>query len=395
MPKIFWVGAAIHRPLIRLCIMPNSSATIVLSKHDKNQIDCLGSWTLNGIHKKNLDESFEKLNRRVESPIVLNAAFITHMDSSGAWQLYQWKKQLAIKRKVQLIGLNSKHQALFGVIKEAVQQIKPLPAEKTYIGLDLLGKKTIEQWQELKSYLAFVGKNFISACQTLWHPSQLRVRAILGIVENTGLDALGIIALLSFMIGIVLTYQMGFQLKNFGATRFIIDLLGLAILREFSPLLTAIMVAGRSGSAFTAQLGMMKIKEEIDALNTMGVLPRQLLILPRLWGLLIALPLLTVWADIFGLLGGMAMTHNMLNISYVDFLQRFPKVVSLSSLIIGVGKAPVFALIIASTACFQGLRVSGSADSVGRQTTRSVVQGIFFIIVADALFSILFSKLNI
>jgi phospholipid/cholesterol/gamma-HCH transport system permease protein len=169
----------------------------------------------------------------------------------------------------------------------------------------------------------------------------------------------------------------------------------LAILREFAPLLTAIMIAGRSGSSFTAQLGMMKIKEEIDALNTMGVLPSQLLILPRIWGLLIALPLLTIWADIFGLLGGMAMTHNMLNISYTDFLQRFPKVVSLSSLIIGIGKAPIFALIIASTACFQGLRVSGSADSVGKQTTRSVVQGIFFIIVADALFSILFSKLNI
>ena len=197
------------------------------------------------------------------------------------------------------------------------------------------------------------------------------------------------------MIGIVLAYQMGFQLKNLGATLLIIDLLGLAILREFAPLLTAIMIAGRSGSAFTAQLGMMKIKEEIDALNTMGVLPSQLLILPRIWGLFIALPLLTVWADIFGLLGGMAMTHNMLNISYTDFLQRFPKVVSLSSLLIGIGKAPVFALIIASTACFQGLRVSGSADSVGRQTTRSVVQGIFFIIVADTLFSILFSQLNI
>ncbi|EDP46346.1 MlaE family ABC transporter permease [Rickettsiella grylli] len=375
--------------------MSNLSATITLSKQGNHQIDCQGAWTLSGIRKKNLDQSFQKLNRHIESPLILNAAFITQMDSSGAWQLYQWKKQLAKKRKVHLIGLNSKHQALFGMIETAAEQIKPLPREKTFRGLGLLGKKSIEQWNELKSYLAFIGKNFISACHAFLHPRQLRVRAILGIIENTGLDALGIIALLSFMIGIVLTYQMGFQLKNFGATRFIIDLLGLAILREFSPLLTAIMVAGRSGSAFTAQLGMMKIKEEIDALNTMGVLPRQLLILPRLWGLLLALPLLTVWADIFGLLGGMAMTHNMMNISYLDFLHRFPKVVSLSSLIIGVGKAPVFALIIASTACFQGLRVSGSADSVGRQTTRSVVQGIFFIIVADALFSILFSTLNI
>ena len=372
-----------------------SIATIALSAQKKNQIDCFGPWTLHGIQKKSLDQSFTKLNHRIASPLILNAESITRMDSSGAWQLYQWKKQLAKKREVQLVGLNTKHNVLFEMIEQAAKQIKPLPNVKTYTGLALLGKKTIQSWQEFKSYLSFIGKNFISAWHTIWQPRQLRGRAILSIIENTGLDALGIIALLSFMIGIVLTYQMGFQLKNFGATRFIIDLLGLAILREFAPLLTAIMVAGRSGSAFTAQLGMMKIKEEIDALNTMGVLPSQLLILPRIWGLLIALPLLTVWGDIFGLLGGMAMTHNMLNISYTEFLQRFPKVVSLSSLIIGVGKAPVFALIIASTACFQGLRVSGSADSVGRQTTRSVVQAIFFIIVADALFSILFSHLNI
>ncbi|WP_342219534.1 ABC transporter permease [Rickettsiella endosymbiont of Miltochrista miniata] len=375
--------------------MSTINASITLSTQQENQIDCFGSWTLNGIRKKNLDRAFKKLDRSTTSPIILNAEAITRMDSSGAWQLYQWKKQLAQKKDVQLIGLSKKHHALFTMIEKAAHQLKPLPHPKRYTGLALLGKKVFDQWHELKSFLRFIGKTFITGWQTVIHPNQLRGRAILSIIENTGLDALGIIALLSFMIGIVITYQMGFQLRNFGATLFIIDLLGLVILREFAPLLTAIMIAGRSGSAFTAQLGMMKIKEEIDALNTMGVLPSQLLILPRIWGLLIALPLLTVWADIFGLLGGMAMTHNMLNISYTDFLQRFPKVVSPSSLIIGVAKAPVFALIIANTACFQGLRVGGSADSVGRQTTRSVVQGIFFIIVADALFSILFSQLNI
>lgn len=371
------------------------AASIAVSAQQTNQIDCFGSWTLQGIHKKRLDHSFTTLNRTAESPLILNAASITHMDSSGAWQLYQWKKQLAKKKDVQLIGLNKKYRTLFVMIEEAAHQLKPLPHSKNDTGLGLLGKKACTQWNELHSFLCFIGRHCMTALHTVWHPRELRGRAILSIIEHTGFNALGIIALLSFMIGIVLTYQMGFQLKNFGATLFIIDLLGLAVLREFAPLLTAIMIAGRSGSAFTAQLGMMKIKEEIDALNTMGVLPSQLLVLPRILGLFIALPLLTVWADIFALLGGMAMTHSMLNISYTDFLQRFPKVVSLSSLIIGVSKAPVFALIIASTACFQGLRVSGSADSVGKQTTRSVVQAIFFIIVADALFSILFSHLNI
>lgn len=377
--------------------MSDTCATISISQRDQqHQIHCQGSWTLHGIDKKSLDLSFAKINRLRGSQISLEVNAITQMDSSGAWQLYQWQKQLARQgRTVQLIGLSATHSALFNMIEETAKRIKPLPTPKKFTGLAWLGKKILEQLSEARSFLRFVGKTFMTAWHTLCHPSQLRGRAIINIIENTGLDALGIIALLSFMIGIVLAYQMGFQLKNLGATLLIIDLLGLAILREFAPLLTAIMIAGRSGSAFTAQLGMMKIKEEIDALNTMGVLPRQLLILPRILGLLIALPLLTVWADVFGLLGGMAMTHNMLNISYLDFLQRFPKVVSLSSLFIGIGKAPVFALIIANTACFQGLRVSGSADSVGKQTTRSVVQGIFFIIVADALFSILFSQLNI
>ncbi|WP_232019620.1 MlaE family ABC transporter permease [Candidatus Rickettsiella viridis] len=270
-----------------------------------------------------------------------------------------------------------------------------MPQREELKGLAQLGKKTIDQLLEIQSFLQFIGQSFINGLVILFHPKQLRFKALLSVIEDTGVRALGIIALLSFMIGIVLTYQMGFQLKNYGATLFIIDLLGLAILREFAPLLTAIMIAGRSGSAFTAQLGMMKIKEEIDALNTMGILPNQLLILPRIWGLTLALPLLTIWADIFGILGGMAMTHSMSHIGYIDFLRRFPKVVELSSLLIGIGKAPVFALIISSVACFQGLRVRGSADSVGRQTTRSVVQSIFFIIVADALFSILFNTLNI
>jgi phospholipid/cholesterol/gamma-HCH transport system permease protein len=379
--------------------MPNSALTASLSlseSYPKNQLHCQGAWTLAGINAKKLKHTFTKINLPKNATLILDGSAITAMDSSGAWQLYQWTNQLSQQGiPIQLQGLNEKHRALYEEIQKTAHEIKKLPQPKNYRGLALLGKKTLTELNEAQAFLHFVGKTFINGLQSLRHPSQLRIGALASIIENTGIAALGIIALLSFMIGIVLTYQMGFQLKNYGASVFIIDLLGLAILREFAPLLTAIMVAGRSGSSFTAQLGMMKIKEEIDALSTMGVLPSQLLILPRIFGLTIALPLLTIWADIFGLLGGMAMTHSMLHIGYIDFLRRFPKVVQLSSLVIGIGKAPVFALIIATVACFQGLRVRGSADSVGKQTTRSVVQAIFFIIVADALFSILFSTLNI
>jgi phospholipid/cholesterol/gamma-HCH transport system permease protein len=155
------------------------------------------------------------------------------------------------------------------------------------------------------------------------------------------------------------------------------------------------MVAGRTGSAFTAQLGTMKINQEIDALNTMGVTPAELLLLPRIIGLIITLPLLTMWADIFGTMGGMIMAHNMLGITPHDFLLRFEHVIPLRTLLIGLGKTPVFAMLIATIGCFEGMRVHGSADSVGQQTTRSVVLAIFFIIVADAIFSIVFSKMGL
>jgi phospholipid/cholesterol/gamma-HCH transport system permease protein len=379
----------------------------------KNKLLCKGNWTLTGINKKALTRAFmaflagiendtrknedqHRNNRENIFPLILDASAITAMDTSGAWQLYQWINQLSQQgAQVSLRGLSEKYNVLFTDIQKTAKQLQTLPKRQEYQGLALFGKKIVDQLLETQSFLRFIGKIFINSLTIFPHPKQLRFSVLVSVIENTGFSALGIIALLSFMIGIVLTYQMGLQLKNYGASLFIIDLLGLSILREFAPLLTAIMVAGRSGSAFTAQLGMMKLKEEIDALNTMGVLPNQLLIFPRILGLTIALPLLTVWADIFGILGGMAMTHNMLHIGYIDFLYHFPKVVQLSSLLIGIGKAPVFALIIASIACFQGLRVKGGADSVGKQTTRSVVQAIFFIIVADALFSILFSTLDI
>jgi phospholipid/cholesterol/gamma-HCH transport system permease protein len=197
------------------------------------------------------------------------------------------------------------------------------------------------------------------------------------------------------MIGVVITYQMGLQLKNYGANIFIVDLLGLAILREFGPLLTAIMVAGRTGSAFTAHLGMMKLNQEIDALNTMGVTPGELLLLPRIIGMLIVLPLITVWADIVGVFGGMVMSNNMLGITWYDFLHRFPKVIPLRALLVGLGKTPIFALLIASIGCFQGMQVKEGAASLGQNTTRSVVLSIFFIIVADAIFSVIFSKMKL
>ncbi len=235
----------------------------------------------------------------------------------------------------------------------------------------------------------------MEAFRVFYSRRRMRWDAIASTIYKTGFQALPILALLSFMIGIVISYQMGNQLRQYGANVFIVNLLGLSVLREFGPLITAIILAGRTGSAFAAQLGIMKINQEIDALDTMGVTPAELLLIPRLIGLVIAIPLLTMWADIFGVIGGMVMANNMLGINWVDFLIRFQHEIPLRSLILGLGKAPVFALIIGSIGCFQGMEVKGSAESVGARTTRSVVLAIFFIIIADAGFSILFSKFKL
>lgn len=355
---------------------------------------CQGLWTLAGISL--LRNAIKKISWPSLPALAVDGSNITEMDSSGAWLFYKLLQILHKHyQKVELINFTVEHQELFQMIETEAKKFKGVPKIQYPDWIYRLGKRTVDQLKQFNAFLTFTGESTISALCVILDPRRLRWSAISSTIEITGFQALPIIALLSFMIGVVLTYQMGLQLRNYGANIFIVDLLGLAVLREFGPLLTAIMVAGRTGSAFTAQLGTMQLNEEIDALRTMAISPSELLVLPRLIGLFITLPLLTVWADIFSIFGGMVMAKSMLQVTWIDFLSRFQQVIALRSLIVGIGKTCVFALIIASIGCFQGLQVSGSATSVGRQTTKSVVQAIFFIIVVDALFSILFSTLHI
>ena len=218
---------------------------------------------------------------------------------------------------------------------------------------------------------------------------------IISNISEAGLHALPILALLSFLIGIVLAYQMGLQLETYGANIFIAYLSGMAIFREFGPLITAIIVAGRTSSAFTAQIGSMKINEEIDALETMGLSPTEFLVVPKVIGLTLVFPLLIFWSNIFGILGAMLMSKAMLHIGYHDFLMRLKESVGLKQMLLGLYKAPAFSILIALVGCFQGFRVGNSAASVGHQTTKSVVQSLFLIIIADAIYSIIYSALDL
>lgn len=358
------------------------------------QVKCLEAWDV--AHLSSIQQDLSQLILPQDNAIQIDGSSLSKLDSAGAWVLIEWQARLE-KEGIKAIRTDfaPEHEKLLAIIEKNLQLEKPLPETLPPSTVQKVGIATIQGLSQFTDYLNFVGHLSFEALRIFKSPSHIRWNALLGTIFRNGYLALPIIALLSFMIGVVITYQMGLQLKNYGANIYIVDLLGLAITREFAPLLTAIMVAGRTGSAFTAQLGMMKLNQEIDALDTMGVTPSELLILPRIFGLFITLPLLTMWADIFGVFGGMVMANNMLSITWYDFLHRFPTVIPLRSLIIGLGKAPVFALIIASIGCFQGMKVKDSADSLGENTTRSVVLSIFFIIVADALFSVILSKLKL
>ena len=257
------------------------------------------------------------------------------------------------------------------------------------------GKSTVAIFKQLVEMLSFVGETAVAIAKSVIAPKRIRWRPILFNIRSAGFDALPIVGLLSFLLGVVVAYQGADQLRQYGANIFVADLVGLSMLREFAPLMTAIIIAGRSGSAYAAQIGTMAVTEEIDAMRTLGISPQEMLVLPKLIALIVALPLLTVFADVFGVFGGMLMARNQLDVGFVEFLDRFVKAVSPTAFMVGVGKAPVFAAIIAIVGCYQGFKTKGGADSVGRQTTRSVVQSIFLVIVADALFSVVFSLLDL
>jgi len=262
-------------------------------------------------------------------------------------------------------------------------------------GLERIGRNAVAAFGQAIALLGFVGETAMAFLSSVAHPARLRWRPVLYNIRSAGFDALPIVGVLSFLLGIVVAYQGADTLRQYGANLYVADLVGLSMVREFAPLIVAIIIAGRSGSAYAAQIGTMAVTEEIDAMRTLGIAPLELLVLPKILALVVALPLLTVFADVLGVAGGMVMAKAQLGVGFAEFLDRLVKAVSITAFLIGIYKAPVFAMIIAVVGCFQGFRTKGGADSVGRQNTLSVVQSIFLVIVADALFSVAFSALDL
>jgi len=323
---------------------------------------------------------------------VLDVAGLDSLDTPGALFLCGLRD-----KGVKLTGIRAEHKALLDLI--CGLDLKPLPKVQSVPRwrelIIQLGKGAHDARHDVLDIITFVGRAASWTVNTLMHPGCLRPASISRHVSETGVDALPIIGLMAVMIAVVIGYQGVAQLRPLGGEDYTINLVAVSVLREMGVLITAIMVAGRSGSAFTAEIGVMRAREEVDALNVMGIEPMQVLVVPRVIALVITLPLLTFFADIMGLIGGAAIAHSLLEVSPMQYLARLPQAIDGSDLFVGLLKAPVFAFFIAIIGCMHGLRVSGSAESVGRETTRAVVKSIFLVIVLDAFFSILFEKIGI
>jgi len=347
-----------------------------------------GGWNVHGL--KDQPDTRLPANTR---HITLDAS-ATQLDTSGALLLARsmahWQAEGAT---VDLSGLSDAQRKLLDLVR---QRALPLPSREPSLWvLGDIGRATLTALDELRALLAFVGQLAWRGLPMLLAPWRVRWREVVHEIDAAGLRALGIIGLLSFLIGMVMSYQAGATLATYGANILIVNLVSIITLRELGPLLTAILVAGRTGSSYTAQLGTMQITEEVDALRALGLSPFDMLVLPKVIALVVTLPLLALFADVMGLLGGGVVAALGYGVPLSEYAARIPQVVGLKTLILGLVKAPVFAIVIALVGCMQGLRVKGSAAAVGRATTVSVVQAIFLVIVIDASFSVLYNLLRL
>lgn len=322
---------------------------------------------------------------------------VTRLDTVGAMWLLQAKRQLeAGGNPVDWEGVSAPHMALLSKVEATLRTSgKEAFAKPRFEGIAVAtGKLAFQVAHDMYEVFSLLGEVCVAFVEILLGKRIFRTNSFVRHVREAGLQAMPIVALISFLMSIVMAYQGVSQLELFGAQRFAINLVAISTLREMGGLLAAIMVAGRSGSSFTSEIGVMKIREEVDAMTVMGMTPLDVMILPRIAALIVALPLLTVVAFIAGILGGATVSVISLGVDFPTYLQLFGASVSGHTHWVGLVKAPVFALFIGLISCLAGLRVAGSAESVGVQTTRAVVQGIFSVLVIDAVFSIFFARIG-
>lgn len=368
------------------------------SAQSPSHIYVQGDWIL--AHYEELKKVLQQQTYSPEAGSQLDFSSLNTIDTSGAQLLCEWLgSERAVQVLKQAVGLSPERQRLVDTVAQAaIDSPAPPPPTKSpatlYTVVGHIGIATLRFFSNVRELLGFVGLTLETWFLNFLRPAQWRVTSIVAQLEQTGLNAVPIIALLTFMVGAVVAFLGATILSDFGATIYTVDLVAFSFLREFAVLLTAILMAGRTASAFTAQIGSMNINEEIDALRALGLNPILLLVVPRVCALLIALPLLTFVGMVSGIFGGMMVCALTLGISPTMFLSVFKADVGLTQFFLGMSKAPIFAFLIAIIGCMQGFKVTGSAQSLGERTTMAVVHSIFTVILIDAIAALFFMEMG-
>jgi phospholipid/cholesterol/gamma-HCH transport system permease protein len=364
---------------------------------DRLELRPAGAWTATNVASlEHLTEAVApELDR--SGSLRVDMADVKELDTLGAWLLEKLSRRAASRgRSAEIVGIADNYSGLMEEVRQ-VNRHNPAPkaaANPVLARLGDLGRGTLGAREDAAAFLQMLGALFVALINVVRRPRSLRLTSLVSQLHRVGWQAIPIIVLITFLIGAIIAQQGFFHFRRFGAESYTVDMIGILVLRELGVLIVAIMVAGRSGSAYTAELGSMKMREEIDALSTMGLNPVDVLILPRVAALVLALPILTFIGSIAALYGGGLVAQFYGDMAPAIYLARLHDAISVTHFEVGILKAPFMALVIGIVACSEGLRVKGSAESLGKQTTTSVVKSIFLVIVLDGLFAIFFASIG-
>jgi phospholipid/cholesterol/gamma-HCH transport system permease protein len=362
----------------------------VTGKDGVPRVILAGKYTLSALGQRLHTLLAELAAYAADTELQWDLTGIEQMDDAGAVLLWRaWGS-----RRPSHLLLRPEHERLFDRMKEAPAPPAAVPPDLLW-PITNLGKAGFLLWEHLTGLVLLIGQILLDAIYLAGHPARIPWREISANLYRTGAQALGITALVGFLIGVVLSFLSSRQLQTFGADIFIINILGISIVRELGPMLAAILVAGRSGSSMTAQLGVMRVTEELDALTVLGIPHSMRLVLPKVMALGIAMPLVVLWTSAVALVGGMVVAEIQLGLSYQFFLNKLPDVVPVANLWLGLGKGVVCGMVIALISCHFGLRIKSNTESLGAGTTNSVVTAITVVIIIDAIFAIVFSNVGL
>ena len=382
-----WVRGVLNQ-ILPIIVSMNESYVVYEDHPQYIRLSARGKWMLDTVF------SIEKQLRKIPSgkKIIWDLSSLSDFDSAGVLLFIEYLERFQKETTVEVEGYTSSQKEMYDLLHQNIPKIQS-PKKKHLV--ETIGEKSVDFFKDIHEFITFMGHLMYAFVHTLLNPKEIRFKETAYHIHQSGFNALIIIGLTSFLVGMVISYQGSVQLAKFGADIFIVDTVAISLTRELAPMITAIVIAGRSGSAYTAEIGAMKITEEISAMKTMGFDPYTFLVLPRIIALMIALPLLIFFADIVGIFGGMVAASIQLDISMTQFINRVYEVLEVKHYILGMIKGPVFAFIIAAVGCFRGFQVSDNTESIGQHTTASVVNSIFLVIAFDALFSIIFTSLDL